>query len=207
MAKAKPQWYSGLTGDDYNWRQGKFPDGTPMSNDPKKFDIPQYLHVENRVPLAPELAAALNMMHKTLHPERKVDFRKPKGMGDEEWEALQATQAAERKARFAALPQGEPKPKSLRTGLLDLDYFAEKLGTRRRLVYRALRLTNTPKPAWGWCFAQSDEQRILGICSTWLKTSKRKGATKADLPKVAEKKTSRHMPKLAKRRAKAKRGK
>lgn len=162
--------------------------------------------------------------------KERRDWRKPKGMGWEEWDAVQAKAKAELEAAKPSAAQPQPKAplaqpsksrKNVGTiaeqGLLTAHHFAAKLGCEAKMVRRALRTTKAiSKPDCGWAFPASQEAAVLAVVGAWLKGHK--GTSEAEKPtsepaqaaapyaelKKAGKLRSAPvaMPKLAKRRAK-----
>jgi hypothetical protein len=195
MAKAKPtkdkvpDWHTGLAGD------------SDLVADPKKEGIPVVLQVQNRKPLTPEQQAQVDAaMAKTPKHADRVDMRKPKGMGWEEWDALQSRNAtAERTATGERLAKANFKPRvpSIRksNGMLDAHHFAKEIGCEAKLVRRALRdkkQTTIKKPAYGWCFTEAEAPQVIAVVKAWLadkgkpkaKASKAKAESKAKQPKT-----------------------
>ena len=71
-----------------------------MTEDPKRRGIPLFLQVQNRRPLAPEQRARLDALARSTGASSsgRTDYRKPKGMSWEEWDALEAARVLDKKA-------------------------------------------------------------------------------------------------------------
>jgi hypothetical protein len=168
MKKAKPAaFFTGVSGDD----------GT-MTADPKKADIPVALQTQNRKHWPKPIAATVAA---TTENER-TDWRKPKSLSWEQWDAIQnkaATEAAAKKEDGIATARANAAPRtpSLRksNGMLDANYFGKVIGCEPKLVRRALRTTKAiPKPAFGWCFTEADAPKVIEVVKAWLANGKKK---------------------------------
>src|SRR5580765_6882249 len=89
------------------------------------------------------------------------DFRKPKGMSDEEWKAKKATEEAAKKAkreeRLKDLKANRLPKVSAREGMVDMAAIAKELGVIPRELRGILRAKKYPKPGVGWAWKEGKE--------------------------------------------------